>query len=352
MTVEKINSKSTTIVIAIFVLIISIISIGGYYFYSKIYFPNVKLQGRNETFILIPTGSSFNEVHQILIKEGVLKDPETFEWVAEQMGYPEKVKPGKYTISDNMNNKELIYLLRSGRQTPVKVVFNTIRSVEQLSSVISKQIEADSASLTQLLNTETFLKQSGLTTETVLTVFLPNTYEFYWNTGAIGFFKRMQKESAKFWNEKRIAKAQQLGMSPVEVSVLASIVEQETNKNDEKQDIAGVYINRLRKNWKLEADPTLVYAAGDFGIKRVLNIHKEIDSPYNTYKNTGLPPGPICVPSIASIEAVLNHSNHSYMFFCAKDDFSGYHSFASNYNEHLVNARKFQRELNRRKIKS
>ena len=243
-------------------------------------------------------------------------------------------------------------MLKSGQQEPVKVVFNNIRLKEQLAGVISKQIEADSLSITKLLSDKEYLSALGLTPENSVSLFIPNTYEFYWNTSAKGFIERMQKEHNRFWNERRRTILNRTGLNITEVIILASIVEQETKKNDEKPIVAGVYLNRLRKNWNLEADPTLIFATRDFSAKRVLNIHKEVDSPYNTYRNRGLPPGPICIPSIASIDAVLNYKEHQYMFFCAKDDFSGYHSFARTYQEHLVNARRFHNELNRRKIRS
>jgi UPF0755 protein len=203
-----------------------------------------------------------------------------------------------------------------------------------------------------LMNDPDYCRNLGFTTSTIPCIFIPDTYEMYWNTSADQFIRKMLKEYEKFWNSRRKALARETGFSPVEVSVLASIVQQESNREDEKPVIAGVYINRLNKDWKLEADPTLIFALGDFSIKRVLNAHKEIESPYNTYKFKGLPPGPICFPTKSSIESVLNYSRHSYMYFCAKDDFSGYHSFAKTYVQHLVNARKFQRALNQRGIKS
>ena len=182
-------------------------------------------------------------------------------------------------------------------------------------------------------------------------MFIPNTYEFYWTTTAEVFMQRMNTEYLKFWSESRKAKAAELGYSPEEISILASIVEKETNKNDEKPAIAGVYLNRLKYNWRLQADPTVVYAWGDFSIRRVLNLHKRIDSPYNTYVYYGLPPGPICIPSIASIDAVLNRQDHNYLFFCAKDDFSGYHVFAATNAQHAINANKYRKALDDRNIR-
>jgi UPF0755 protein len=202
------------------------------------------------------------------------------------------------------------------------------------------------------LTDNTYLGALGFDTVSCLGMFIPNTYEFYWNTSADAFVRRMEKEYRKFWNADRVAQAREAALAPDQVVVLASIVEQETRQDDEKPMIAGVYMNRYRKGWKLEADPTLVYALGDFSVRRVLNQYKEIDSPYNTYKFEGLPPGPICLPSISSIDAVLHYAHHSYMYFCARHDFSGYHVFARTYSEHLANAHRFHRELNRRNINS
>ena len=349
---SKTGSIGKKIVITLgIVILLSLLGV-GYSFYTKVFFPNISLEQQKEKYIFIPTGSSFTDVMKLLRDQNLLKNQASFEWVAEQMKYKDRVKAGRYRIKDNMSNKELVALLRSGEQTPVDVVFHNVRTAEQLASVISSQLEADSAAFMGLLGNETFLKGYGFNTNTFMAMFIPNTYEFYWNTSSKIFIERMASEYKRFWNSSRKAKAEKLNLTQTQVSVLASIVDQETSKNDEKRRIAGVYMNRYLKGWKLEADPTLIFAAGDFAIRRVLNIHKEIDSPYNTYLYIGLPPGPICIPSITGIDAVLNYEKHEYMFFCAKEDFSGYHSFAKNYSDHLLNARRFQNELNRRKIRS
>jgi UPF0755 protein len=275
----------------------------------------------------------------------------TFEWLAKWKKLEDNIHPGKYIIQDGMNNVELINLLRSGKQTPVKITFNNIRTKSNLAQKISKEIEPDSTEIISLLEDSVYLKIFGFNKETILTMFIPNTYEVYWNISGKELMDRMYTEYNKFWNSDRRQKAVQVGLSQIEVSILASIVEKETNMNDEKPRMAGVYLNRLRKNWMLQADPTIVYASGDFAIKRVLNIHKEIDSPYNTYLNYGLPPGPICIPSISSIDGVLNSETHNYMFFCAKDDFSGYHVFAETNAQHSINANKYRQALDGRNIK-
>jgi len=321
-----------------------------YYLYRQILAPNVSVTKENE-FVYLPTGSTFSQVVDSLQASGMLQNVASFQWVAERMGYPEKVKPGKYQLRDGMNNRELVQLLRSGKQVPVKLIFNNIRTKSDLAGKISRQLEVDSLQLLQLLNDSAVLSPLGFNTENILCMFIPNTYEVYWNMSAEKFFKKMDTEYESFWNKTRLHKAKDEGLTPIQVSVLASIVQSETSRNSEKSTIAGVYVNRLRKNWKLEADPTLIYAMNDFSIKRVLNEYKEIDSPYNTYKYFGLPPGPICLPEISSLEAVLNFSSHDYMYFCAREDLSGYHSFASDLKTHMLNARRYQAELNRRNIR-
>lgn len=313
-----------------------------------VYKPNVNI--KSETFLFIKTGSKFQDVLDSLQKNELITNIETFKWVAQQKKYSEKVKPGKYLIKQNMNNNDLVNMLRSGDQVPIHIEFNSIRTAEQLAGRLSKQIEADSASIINILNDTAYIRTKGFDQYNKVSVFIPNTYEIWWNTTAQQLYDKMFKEYKTFWTDKRKSKAKALKLTPNQVIALASIVEQETAKNDEKPRVAGVYLNRLKSNMALQADPTLIFAAGDFSIRRVLNFHKEIDSPYNTYKHTGLPPGPICIPSITTIDAVLNAENHNYIFFCAKEDFSGYHNFAVSYNDHLINARKYQAALNRRKI--
>ena len=324
----------------------------GMTFYRQIFSPNVQGIAGRESFLMIPTGAEFPQVMRLLQEQNLLLNSASFQWVAERMGYTGRIKPGRYRIKAGMSNKELIRLLRSGKQEPVQVTFNNIRTIAELCGIVGSYLEADSFSLCNLLTNPAFLKKNGFTQETIPVIFIPNTYEFYWNTSAEQFFDRMKKEYDKFWTPARLALAKEIGLTPVQVSVLASIVEKETTRNDEKPVIAGVYMNRYKKGWKLEADPTLVFALGDFTVRRVLNEHKTIDSPYNTYLHEGLPPGPICMPSLSSIQAVLKYSRHSYLFFCARDDFSGYHAFARDYATHLINARRFQKELNRRNIRS
>ncbi len=333
-------------------VLVILLVIGGYsawQFYSMVYHSNVGFT-EDDKYFYIPTGSEFLEVSNALVKDGIIQNQASFDWVSEQKNYKLNVKPGRYLLTKGMSNNGLVNLLRSGEQEPVTITFNNVRFKEDLAGKVARFIEADSTDIIQLLNDDAFVNKYGFNTTTFFTLFLPNSYEFWWNTSADQFITRMAKEYKTFWTEERKAKARKLGLSQSEVSILASIVQKETNKNDEKPTVAGVYLNRLKKGMLLQADPTLVYANRDFEARRVLNKHKKIDSPYNTYKYKGLPPGPICLPSISSINAVLNSKEHKYLFFCAKADGSGYHSFASSYKEHLRNARAFQRELNKRKV--
>jgi UPF0755 protein len=335
----------------VFALLI-VVGIMGYLIYEKIYTPNFLLGKKSSEYLFIPTGSTFEDVVSIMDKNEFLNDEKSFRWTAHQMKYEKNVKPGKYLLKKNMSNKDVISLLRSGRQTPVNVIFNNIRTKEQLAEKIGEQIEAPAQSILNLLNDADYTKKLGFTPDNILAMFIPNTYELYWNTSADKFIRKMKKENDLFWTPTRLAKSKKIELTPIQISVIASIVQLESNKEDEKPVIAGVYINRFKKDWKLEADPTLVYALGDFTVNRVLNAYKEIDSPYNTYMYKGIPPGPICLPTISSLNAVLNYTNHTYMYFCAKEDFSGYHSFASTYEKHLENARRFQKALDRKGIRS
>ncbi len=322
----------------------------GYLLYQIINKPNVWIGESESISIYIPTGSDFEDVKTILYQEGLIIHRNNFEWWANKKKYPLSIKAGKYLITNGMTNNQLVNHLRSGNQQPVKLIFNNIRNTEQLAQKVAEQIEIDSTSIINLINDSSYISKLGFNEHSISSLFIPNTYEIFWNVSAENFMNRMLREYKSFWNLERRTKAESLDMDILEVVTMASILDKETQKNEEKPIIAGVYINRLKRNWLLQADPTLIYALGDFGIKRVLNIHKKIDSPYNTYKYKGLPPGPICIPSISSIEAVLNHAEHKYLYFCAKDDLSGYHVFAKNIGEHNRNASKYQNALNKLRI--
>jgi len=303
-----------------------------------------------QTLIYIPTGSSYNDVLKILDKNKVIKSIDRFKRVAQYYDYENSVKPGCYAFEPGMSNSSIVKMLKYGHQKPVKVTFTSMRTWQQLAQRISSQIEADSVTLITLFTSDTVAFNRGFNPNTFMAMFIPNTYEFYWNTQALGFINRMYKEYNRFWNENRMQKATALGLSPVEVSILASIVEEETNVKSEMPIIAGVYINRLRKGIPLQADPTVKFAVGDFTIRRVLTRHLAVDSPYNTYKNRGLPPGPIRIPSVIAIDAVLNAQKHSYLYFCASPDFSDRHLFAKTLAEHNRNAAEYRRALNAKRI--
>jgi UPF0755 protein len=328
------------------------ISLAGYYFYQMIYQSNTNPLIGKAFELYIPSNGQFENVMDTLKKYDVLSDYESFKWVAEKKNYISKVKPGRYEIKVGANNNSIINMLRSGKQKPVKLTFNSIRTKYELAGKISNQLEFDSVSLIKILNDKEFLSGYGFTPESVISMFIPNTYLLYWNISPEKFFEKMNKEYNNFWNEERISKLKKLNMTKLQVSTLASIVQAEQSVHrDEQPIIAGVYMNRIKSGMLLESCPTLVFALGDFSRQRILNKDKEIESPYNTYKNPGLPPGPINLPEISAIDAVLNYVKHDYIFLCAKDDFSGYHYFSTNFSDHNKHAILYQNKLNKKGIK-
>jgi UPF0755 protein len=343
-------SQFKKIFLSAIILFLLIVSFLLYKSYQRIYQPNIILKEAKTAYINIPTGSTIEDVINILYEKNYIVNRNSFEWLAEKKNYRNNIHPGRYKLTNRMSNHKLIDLLRSGKQEPVRVVFNNVRTKEQLAGKISKQIEADSISILRLLKNNDFAEKYDLNPATITCLFLPNTYEFWWNTSAEKLIDRMNVEYRKFWNESRLSKAKVLNLTKEDVIIIASIVDEETSKRDEMDEIAGLYINRLRKRMPLQADPTIKFALNDFTIKRVIKKHLEIDSPYNTYKYYGLPPGPISIPSIEAIDAVLNYKEHDYLYMCAKADFSGYHVFAKTLEQHNNNARAYQRALNKEKI--
>ncbi|MEQ8905484.1 endolytic transglycosylase MltG [Ekhidna sp.] len=321
----------------------------SFYTYQILYTPNVLIE-QDDRYFAIPKGTTFKQLQNKLAEERIVNDLVSFSFLAKLKDLDTNVKNGMYLIKGDMTNVELINLLRSGAQTPISLTFSNARLLKQLPKILTQSLEIDSADLAPVLLADTTPAHYGFTKETFISMFIPNTYEVYWTVTPEELLNRMKAEYDRFWTEERIQKAKQLGMTQNEVSTLASIVQGETNKMDEAPTIAGVYINRLKRGIPLQADPTLVFAIGDFSIRRILNKDKEFDSPYNTYKSRGLPPGPINMPRIPALEAVLNYEDHSYLYFCAKADFSGYHAFARTLTEHNANARKFQRALNQERI--
>ncbi len=335
--------KHKILVIVLLVFAVSFISF-SFYAYQAVQTPNLLVE-QPDRVLLIPEGTTFKQLQKKLHDEDYVNDLLSFSVLAKLMKYDEHIKPGRYLLRADMSNLSAVRLLRSGQQAPVNVTFNNVRIKHELAERLCENLMAEFTEFEALLSDEAVASKYGFTTENVLCMFLPNTYEFFWTTTAPELLARMAREYEKFWTAERRQQADSLGMTPVEVSILASIVESETNKPDEAPVVAGLYMNRLDRNIALEADPTLVFAAQDFTIKRVLNKHKEIDSPYNTYKYPGLPPGPIRIPSIGSVQAVLDHQDHNYIFMCAREDFSGYHNFATNLSAHNANARRYQRAL-------
>lgn len=337
------------IVLIIIVVLLGIGSLIGYTYYQKIFGSNVK----QDASIFIRTDATFEQLTQDIAS--LLENNESFNWVAQKKNYPNKIKAGHYLIKKGMNNNELVNLLRSGAQTPIKVSFNNQDNLEKLASRISEQIEADSTALLAAFQQPEFLSKNGLSAATVLGIFIPNSYEFYWNTSAEKFAQRMLNEYNAFWNDERSAKAAKLNLSKNEVVTLASIVQKETSVVAERPTVAGLYLNRLRSRWPLAADPTILFAlkqkyGQDKVYKRVLNKDLQIDSPYNTYKNLGLPPGPIAMPDISSIDAVLSDMRHNYYFMCVNVEKLGHHAFAETLEQHNRNARKYHRWVDQQGI--
>lgn len=336
--------KAFKIIISILVALIILSALS---FYFILIAPNTK----EKAILLIPTDASYQQVIDSLEEGELLTRISSFKLAAKLLSYDKDIKSGRYAIDSNLNNKEVLKLLIRGKQEPVRFQFQNIRLKEDFAGLIGRTFETDSSSFSSLLSDSTVAKNYGFTTENFYTMFIPNTYEIYWNTNAKNLLERFHKEYQTFWDANRRAKADSLGFTTAEVSILASIVQGEAMHRDEMPAIAGLYINRLNQGMLLQADPTVIFAQQDFSIRRVLHKHLEIESPYNTYKFKGLPPGPINMPSIAAIDAVLNHQKHAYIYMCAKDDFSGYHLFAETWSEHIKNARKFQRALDLRNIK-
>lgn len=329
------------------ILLISILT--GVFTYLYFFSPNIN--ATKEIAINIPTGTTYSELLQLLKDKKLLKNYYTFDVLAKRTKLFKKVYPGHYVFKASMTNKEIIRIFRGGLQTPVKVTFNAVRTKEELAGKMSKTLEIDSATFLSMLYDSTFLSMNGVDTNTVIALFIPNTYEMYWNTSQKKLMERVMKEYNTYWTEARKTLAKEQGLTPIQVSILASIVQAEQLEHpSERAIIAGLYLNRLRSNMLLQSDPTLIYATRDFSIKRVLNIHKAIESPYNTYLYEGLPPGPINLPEMSSLNAVLHPDKNNYLYMCAKEDFSGYHNFAVDYATHLKNANLYSAALNKMKI--
>jgi UPF0755 protein len=338
--------------IILFVCMIAL-GAGGYWAYKNVFKSNVHLNGKKFTYIYIPTGAKFDDVLDELYSQNIIDDHESFEWMAKEMDLPENVNPGKYRIGADMSNRSIVKMIVSGKQEKVKLFFNSqIRTKEQFMAYVTEKLEISLGDLEDYCSNEEVLGEKyGLNSENMMCLIVPETYEINWTTHIDDFFALVKKSYDDVWTKERKNKAKSIGYSVPEVITLGSIVQSESAIKSEQQKIAGVYINRLKKDMKLQADPTIVFANQNFDVQRVLSADKDIDSPYNTYMYKGLPPGPICLVTTGAIDAVLNYSKHDYIFFCAKCDFSGYSKFTSDYSEHQKNAKEYQNALNQRGIK-
>ncbi len=344
---EKKSFSARKIIIAVLIVIVIVGSFIGLQFYNTYFAPNVT---DNEKYLFVRTGSSMEDLLHDVEQKRILSDVGAFEKAALKMELYTRLKPGKYTLKKGMSNRNLINMIKAGNQEPVKLKFQGLRKKENFAGYLSRQLEPDSLTFISYLDSTSVFEKYGFNKENFYTMFIPNTYEMYWNTPAEDFFSRMHDEYNKFWTQARKDKAAALKLTPIQVTVLASIVDGEALYDKEMPTIAGLYLNRLQKGIRLQADPTVIYANGDFTVNRVTGLLLRVESPYNTYKYSGLPPGPIMMPSIAAIDAVLNKQDHDYIYMCAKEDFSGYHNFAKTRAEHEINANKYRAALNSRKI--
>ncbi|WP_053992578.1 endolytic transglycosylase MltG [Mangrovimonas sp. TPBH4] len=341
------------ILLAIALIGLAIAAFIAYYIYGAMFKPNTSFNN-DQAFVYIPSGATYQEVREQL--EPLLLDIDKFDALANRKKYTTNIKAGKYAIKKGMSNNDIINSIRSNN-IPIKLSFNNQESLAKLAGRIAVQIEADSLALLNEMTSEGFLQKNGFSEKTALGMYIPNSYEFFWNTSSEQFCERMAKEYDRFWNDNRRAKAKEIGLSQDEVMTLASIVHEESKQASEQPRIAGVYMNRIKIGMPLQADPTLKYAAYQLPeyqgtvIKRVLNVHKEIESPYNTYKYAGLPPGLIAMPDISAIDAVLNYEKHNYLYFAADAKRLGFHKFAKTLRQHNINAREYQSYLSSQGIR-
>ncbi|KAA6322538.1 hypothetical protein EZS27_027930 [termite gut metagenome] len=346
--IQKNKKRLVLLLIAIggILLLLGLIKGGQYYYY----YVHPQFYPSRTVYFYIDRDDNIDSVYNKLSKEGTSTGMKGFRRLAEKHRYAENIRCGRYAIQPNDNARTLFFRLSRGYQTPKNLIIGSARTREALARNLGKQIMADSAEIAQQLYDTTLCAKLGFNEETLMCLFIPDTYQVYWTVSPNELLERMKKEYDRFWNEERLAKAKDIGLTAGEISILASIVEEETNNNDERPVVAGLYINRLKRGMPLQADPTVKFALQDFALRRITNRHLGTDSPYNTYKHKGLPPGPIRNPSIKSIDSVLNYAKHNYIYMCAKEDFSGTHNFATNLAGHHANARKYQQALNKRKI--
>lgn len=333
-------------IIAVVVPLLLVLSFFVYQYYNL----TVRDAVKRNSYLYVPTGATFDNVVDSIEEYDILHEIGSFNIVASLLSYGKSVKSGRYELKKGSSYKDVVEKLRRGDQSAVKITFNNIRTLEQLAGKITSNIELDSLSMLDVLRSDSIHYEYKLDSNTFISMFLPNTYEVYWNSSADALVERMSRESRKFWNDERELKLKECGMTKIEAITLASIVYEESKMSDEFSTVAGVYVNRLKIGMPLQADPTVKFAVGDFTLRRILNKHLKVDSPYNTYKYLGLPPGPISMPSLKAIDGVLNYGKHKYLYFCAAPDMSGYHKFAATLSQHNRNAREYHRKLNSLRI--
>lgn len=346
---DKKKQGKRNIIIGIIVFLVFLLAGTAFWGYRLAWAPN--FSPKETVYLYIGKDKNFDDLCRQLIDSAGCNRIGSFKQLAGLLKYPANIRTGRYAVEPGMNNLDLLNDLRRGHQVATRLTFNNIRFKDDLAERLDEQLMLDKDEILALLNDSAYCDSLGFTTETINALFIPNTYEVYWNIPARKLMQRMQREYKAFWTDKRLEKAQAIGLTPVEVAILASIVEEETAAADEYPIVAGLYLNRLHRGIPLQADPTVKFAVGDFTLQRILFQHLEIDSPYNTYKYAGLPPGPLRIPTIKGMDSVLNHMKHNYLYMCAKEDFSGRHNFAATLAEHNRNANRYRAELNRRKIR-
>lgn len=342
------NKKKRNILLSALAGIILICAITGGTAYYYLLYP--QFHPSKTVYVYIDRDDTVDSIYDKVKQTGKVSNFTGFQWLAKHKNFANNIHTGRYVIRPKDNVYHVFSRFSRGYQEPINLTIGSVRTLDKLARSIGKQLMIDSVEIAYRLFDSTFQAQMGYNPETMPCLFIPETYQVYWDMSVDEFFQRMQKEHNRFWNKERLAQATAIGMTPEEVCTLASIVEEETNNNAEKPMVAGLYINRLHTDMPLQADPTIKFALQDFGLRRISNENLKVNSPYNTYENTGLPPGPIRIPSTKGIDSVLNYTKHDYIYMCAKEDFSGTHNFASNYTDHMANARKYWKALNERKI--
>ena len=345
---HKMKKKTRNILLSVLTGALLLCAIAGgtvyYYLFAPQFHPS------KTVYVYVDRDDTADSIYNKIRQTGHVNKFTGFQWMAKYRKFDQNIHTGRYAIRPNENVYHVFSRFFRGYQEPMNLTIGSVRTLDRLARSIGKQLMIDSAEIARQLFDSAFQAEMGYTPVTMPCLFIPETYQVYWDMSVDDFFKRMQTEQKRFWNDERLAQATAIGMTPEEVCTLASIVEEETNNNEEKPMVAGLYINRLHTGIPLQADPTIKFALQDFGLRRITNEHLKVNSPYNTYINSGLPPGPIRIPSKKGLDSVLNYTKHNYIYMCAKEDFSGTHNFASNYADHMANARKYWKALNERKI--